>query len=100
MSSKFAQGDGCLFSTREAAIEFLDNMLIHKFFHRAKKIPVSEQELKGRTKKEKPVSTEKDRKKDVKKEVLKEDRGTEDAESSHVEGREEKPVINNSMIHI
>lgn len=90
MSSKFAQGDGCFLPTREAAVDFLDNMLIHKFFHRAKKIPVTEQELKGRSRKEKPTC-EKEKKKD-KKESLKEERGT-DAESSHVEGREDKLVI-------
>lgn len=46
MSSKFAQGDDCLFPTREIAIEFLDTMLVHKFFHRAKKVPVTEAELR------------------------------------------------------
>lgn len=51
MSSKFAQGDNCLFPHRQAAIVFLDSMLAHKIFHRAKKVPVSEQELKGKSKK-------------------------------------------------
>lgn len=46
MSSKFAQDDKCLFPDRDAAIDFLDGMLAHKLFHRAKKVPVSEQELK------------------------------------------------------
>lgn len=46
MTTAFAQGDGALFSTREAAIEYLDSMLVHKFFHRAKKVPVSEAELR------------------------------------------------------
>lgn len=80
MSSKFAQGDGCLLPTRELAIQFLDSMLVHKFFHRAKKIPVTEQELRGKTKKgsEKETTTV-----PVKKE--REEKGT-DAESSHVEG--------------
>lgn len=50
MASKFAQGDQCLFPTREVAIDFLDTMLAHKFFHRAKKVPVSDAEL-GRGKK-------------------------------------------------
>lgn len=68
-------------------------MLIHKFFHRAKKIPVSEQELKGRKKEKPSTDKEKDKKKEIKKEVTKEERATEDAESSHVEGREEKTVF-------
>lgn len=46
MSSKFAEGDHCLFPTREIAIDFLDAMLTHKFFHRAKKVPVTEAELR------------------------------------------------------
>lgn len=77
MSSKFAQGDGCLFPTRQFAADYLDLMLTHKFFHRAKKVPVSEMELKGRNK---------DKSKDQEKEKTKET----DAESSHAEGKQEK----------
>ncbi|XP_036321838.1 translocation protein SEC62 isoform X3 [Rhagoletis pomonella] len=47
MKSKFATGDDALFTTREQAIEFLDAMLEHKFFHRAKKVPVSLDEMRG-----------------------------------------------------
>ncbi|KAG4072623.1 hypothetical protein HA402_004712 [Bradysia odoriphaga] len=53
MASKFGQGENCLFPTREIAIEFLDSMLVHKFFHRAKKVPVTEAELKRGKKTEK-----------------------------------------------
>lgn len=52
-------------------------MLRHKFFHRAKKVPVSEQELLARKKKKKDKDSDK---KEDKKEI-------EDAESSHAEGR-------------
>lgn len=79
MSSKFAQGDKCLFPTRQYAIDYLDLMLTHKFFHRARKVPVSELELKGRTK-EKPKDQEKQTK------ITKET----DAESSHAENKQEK----------
>ena len=34
------------FEYREQAVEFLDDMLKHKMFHRAKKIPVQEKEKK------------------------------------------------------
>lgn len=78
MSSKFAQDDNCLFPNRQSAVDYLDMMLTHKFFHRAKKVPVSELELKGRTK-EKTKEQEKDTK-------TKET----DAESSHAEGKQEK----------
>lgn len=81
LKSKFAEGDNCLFPTREAAIEFLDVMLEHKFFHRAKKVPVFPEEMKGKAKK----TGEKDTplKKEVKEE--KPEKAT-DADSSHVEG--------------
>lgn len=46
MASKYAEGEKCLFPTREIAIDFLDTMLVHKFFHRAKKVTVSENELR------------------------------------------------------
>ena len=48
MESKFAKGDNPVFATREAAIEMLDTMLVHKLFHRGKKVTVTEQELKGK----------------------------------------------------
>jgi len=67
MKSKFAQGDDALFQTREHAIELLDIMLEHKFYHRAKKVPVTLEELRGgaaaasgkSTKKEEKSSTSK-----------------------------------------
>jgi translocation protein SEC62 len=80
LSSKFAQGDNALFTTRQHAIDYLDIMLTHKFFHRARKVPVSELELKGRTK-EKSKET-KDDTTTTKKET--------DAESSHAENKQEK----------
>lgn len=87
MASKFAQGDNCLFPHRQAAIDFLDNMLAHKIFHRAKKVPVSEQELKGRSSKK-----SKDGEKESKGEKSKGDEKQTDAESSHAEGKAEKQV--------
>lgn len=54
-------------------------MLRHKFFHRAKKVPVSEQELKAKQKKK-----DKDRKKDGEEKRKKDDEN--EAESSHAEG--------------
>lgn len=90
MSSKFAQGDNCLFPHRQAAIDFLDNMLAHKIFHRAKKVPVSEQELKGRSSK-KIKEAEKEGK-DKAGEKSKGDEKQTDAESSHAEGKSEKQV--------
>lgn len=86
MNSKFAQGDGCLFPTREIATEFLDTMLVHKFFHRAKKVPVTEAELRRG---KKSAAVEKDTveggdENNSKKKIKNADKGT-DAESERGE---------------
>lgn len=92
MISKFAQGDNCLFPTREVAIEFLDTMLVHKFFHRAKKVPVTEAELKrGKKKDDKDKSAAapvEEEKKEGPRKRIKEEKAT-DAESN-VEAKVEK----------
>lgn len=79
MASKFAQGDNCLLPNRPAVLDFMNEMLHHKFFHRAKKVPVSEQELRGKSKK----STDKENEKEKSK---KDEKGTDGGESSHAEG--------------
>lgn len=48
LESKFAKGSAPLITSRDTAIEMLDNMLLHKLFHRGKKVTVTEQELKGK----------------------------------------------------
>ncbi|XP_046678865.1 translocation protein SEC62 [Homalodisca vitripennis] len=78
------EGEDPLFLTRMDAVEFLDKMLRHKFFHRAKKIPVSEQELKAKMKKK----VKKDDKKEDEKSEEKKKKEEEAAESSHAEGKE------------
>lgn len=67
------------FNTRQDIIHFLNNMLRHKLFHRAKKVPVSEQELKAKMKKKDKKFGEKDDKKRKEEET---------AESSHAEGKD------------
>lgn len=79
MGSKFAQGDNCLFPHRQAVLDFMDEMLHHKFFHRAKKVPVSEQELRGKSKKSSDKEPEKEKSK-------KDEKVTDGGESSHAEG--------------
>lgn len=81
-------GEEPMFTCREDVVDFLQRMLLNKFFHRAKKVVVSEQELKGKQKKkEKTRDEEKEDRKKEKKSV-------EDAESSHAEGcKEEKGLV-------
>jgi len=103
LDSKYAKPEEstCLFQTREDIVEYLQVMLEHKFFHRARKVPVSEQELKGRgkgkdKKKDNKDSDKDDKDKDKEKESKrKEEQRKEkvtDAESSVVESKNEKEV--------
>lgn len=57
-------------------------MLRHNFFHRAKKIPVSEQELKAKLSKKKEKKVEDDKKKEE-----------ENAESSQAEGKKPESEV-------
>lgn len=74
-----------LFKTRDEIVDYLHVMLEHKFYHRARKVPVSESELKGKKKEKKPSEPADEEKKEK-------DRGT-DAESSVIEGAKESQVL-------
>ncbi|XP_014250176.1 translocation protein SEC62 isoform X2 [Cimex lectularius] len=87
MASKFGtpakEGEEPFFTSREHCISFLDNMLRHKFFHRAKKVAISEDMLKPKKKKDSSKTDDKDKKE-------KESKSKDDdqaAESSHAEGK-------------
>lgn len=80
-----------LFTTRESIVHFLDLLLRKKFFHRAKKIPVSEQELKARSKKkEKKTKDKEDGGKKDKSEAEEDKKAGDEAESSHAEEKKDK----------
>lgn len=86
MASKYAQGAPCLFPTREIAIDFLDTMLTKKFFHRAKKVPVSEAELRRN---KKPI----DKADDDKAKKSKDDKASaEDTENGTDTAKNDKPA--------
>ncbi|XP_074036086.1 translocation protein 1 isoform X2 [Leptinotarsa decemlineata] len=87
LESTFATNEDPLFKSREEICDYLHIMLTHKFFHRARKVPVDEQELKSKKGKKK----EKEKKDSGDEEKKEKDKGT-DAESSVVEGnKEQKP---------
>lgn len=60
-------------------------MLRHKFFHRALKVPISEEELQQVRKRRKKAEKDKDNKKES------DTKDGDEAESSHAEGRPEDP---------
>ncbi|KAH8333637.1 hypothetical protein KR059_001613 [Drosophila kikkawai] len=83
MKSKFAEGSNPLFTTREQVVEFLDVMLEHKFFHRAKKVPVTLEEIRGKkADKEKGQDKEKEKEKDK----AKDDKKDTDPEAENTQG--------------
>jgi len=87
LESHWAKGNEPFFKTRESIVDFLHVMLEHKFFHRARKVPVSEQELKSKKKEKKSVDSHDDKKDDHNDKELEKQRkekGT-DAESSVAE---------------
>lgn len=43
LDSKFTKGESPLFTTRQEIVDYLHLMLEHKLYHRARKVPVSEQ---------------------------------------------------------
>lgn len=49
LNSKFAESSFSYFNSRETVVEFLDSMLVHKFFHRAKKVPINFEDLRSAT---------------------------------------------------
>lgn len=67
------------FTSRGKVIEYLNTMLRHKFYHRAKKIPVSEQELKARKKGDKKKDDSEEKKKEEQK-ATESDKRPEDGE--------------------
>ncbi|XP_044250805.1 translocation protein SEC62 isoform X3 [Drosophila takahashii] len=80
MKSQFAEGSSPLFTTREQVIEFLDVMLEHKFFHRAKKVPVTLEEIRGKSGGDKKADKEKE------KEKSKDDKKDTDPEGDNGQG--------------
>jgi len=98
-------GEEALFTSRESIVEYMDVMLRHKLFHRARKIVVPESELKSKKKKDKDKEKDKDSDKDAKKVVKevkekeseqskkkKEETVTTAAESSQAEEKADKEI--------
>nr|CAG4642780.1 EOG090X0D00 [Evadne anonyx] len=75
------KGEEPLFTTRESVVEYLNILLLHKFFHRAKKIAVTAEELKARSKKRNKKKEEEIEKK----EEADNDKKQDEADSSHTE---------------
>jgi len=88
LESKWATSEK-LFTTRQEIETFLDLMLKHQFYHRAKKVPISDQELKAmkNKKSKKSNDTDKDEKKktDKKKKEKKDDESEETSKDDKID---------------
>lgn len=93
LESQFAKGDDALFKSRENIVDFLHTMLEHKFFHRARKVPVSEQELKAKKKEKKSIESGEGKDKKEKEK----DKGT-DGDNSVAEGKSDAAVSINFIV--
>jgi len=60
-AEKAKEGAERTFDSRERAVEFMDLMLKHKMFHRARKIPVHSEKKKSKKSKDKEEKTDTDR---------------------------------------
>lgn len=90
LDSRWSKGNEPLFKGRECVVDYLHTMLAHKFFHRARKVPVSEQELKGKRKEKKAIDSGDDKKEKIKESEKEKKEKVTDAESSVTEAKKEE----------
>ncbi|XP_076057459.1 translocation protein 1 isoform X2 [Oratosquilla oratoria] len=96
LDSPWATGKDVVFTTRESVVEFLDQLLSFKFFHRAKKIQVTDKDYKPKElkkKKEKELEEKKKKEKELakkKKETKKEKEKSENEEEEKDKEKEKE----------
>ena len=101
LESKWAKSDEksqAIFTTRESVVDFLETMLRHKFFHRARKIIVRAEPKKKKTDEVESSAAEDVREKKEKlKEKKKTDKKAKDDSEEKVEKRKEKKKVKLDM---
>ena len=90
---KAKEGAEKVFEFREQAVEFMDLMLKHKMFHRAKKIPVQEKQKKAKKGKDK----DKEDKTDTEKDEDNKDKATADEKETKDGNKKKKRKIRLDM---
>ncbi|KAF2361072.1 hypothetical protein FHG87_008173 [Trinorchestia longiramus] len=63
LDSQWATGKDAIFTDRQSVVVYCNRLLTHKFFHRARKIPVTERDLKPKELKKKREREEKEKNK-------------------------------------
>ncbi|XP_042876447.1 translocation protein SEC62-like isoform X3 [Penaeus japonicus] len=89
LDSPWASGKEILFTDRESVVEYCNKLLKHKFFHRARKIPITDKDLKPKDLKRKKEK-EKEEKEKKKKEVVKKKAPEKEEEKSKEEESQEE----------
>ncbi|XP_071525875.1 translocation protein SEC62 isoform X2 [Panulirus ornatus] len=89
LDSPWATGKDILFTDRQSVVDFCNKLLKHKFFHRAKKIPITDKDLKPKDLKKKKEKEKEEKKKEVEKKKEKEEKKAKTEEKENGEEEEE-----------
>ncbi|XP_045609956.1 translocation protein SEC62 isoform X2 [Procambarus clarkii] len=86
LDSPWATGKDILFTDRQSVVDYCNKLLKQKFFHRAKKIPITDKDLKPKDlKKKKEKEREEKKKKEIEKKKEKEEKKGKDDEKKENE---------------
>ncbi|KAK8749661.1 hypothetical protein OTU49_015468, partial [Cherax quadricarinatus] len=86
LDSPWATGKDILFTDRQSVVDYCNKLLKHKFFHRAKKIPITDKDLKPKDlKKKKEKEKEEKKKKESEKKKDKEEKKPKEEEKKENE---------------
>jgi len=95
LDSQWATGEEALFTDRPSCVDFLNRLLEHKFFHRAKKIAITDKDLKPKELKKKREKEEREkarRKKRAENAEDSEDTKKEESEREEKERKKKKKI--------
>ncbi|XP_042237146.1 translocation protein SEC62-like isoform X2 [Homarus americanus] len=100
LDSQWATGKDILFTDRQSVVDYCNKLLKHKFFHRAKKIPITDRDLKPKDlkkkkekEKEEKKKKESEKKKDKDEKKVKEEEKKKDKDEKKVKEEEKKESV-------
>jgi len=94
MDSPWATGKDILFTTRESIVDYMNKMLKLKFFHRARKVTITDRDLRPKDLKKKKEKEKEDKKKENEKKSKK-TKTKEETEDEETKGEDEEEVTKN-----
>ncbi|XP_018013899.1 translocation protein SEC62 [Hyalella azteca] len=97
LDSQWATGKDAIFRDRQSVVDYCNKLLTQKFFHRARKIPVTERDLKPKELKKKREKEEKEKEKEKnKKEKIKKRKELSESEDTKKEDDDQNDDRNSS----